>query len=167
MDTSCQRANPGAALPPREPGARRWGEAARPVGQRCVYTPLNQLGAMRLCWVNDSRAQGTPQLPRALLLNVNQVHTHTHTRVNTHAGRVYTVSCSSFHLCAAAERTCADTFINLRPSQPHLPLTSTSRRRENEGTGPDSAPRRDSTGEAASAGKQVNVHPQSARGERR
>lgn len=80
---------------------------------------------MRLCWVNVDRVYRTPQLPRVYLPNVNQEHT----RVNTHTGRVYINSRSSFHLWPAPERTCADTLMNLlivhiHPSQPHLPLTS-------------------------------------------
>lgn len=73
--------------------------------------------------------RGQPvQLPGVYLQDVNQEHT----RVNTHAARVYTHSRSSSHpwtAAAAAARTCADTLINLlirhvRPPRPHPPLTS-------------------------------------------
>lgn len=87
-------------------------------------TPLNEQEVMRLRWVNVDRVYRTPQLLRVYLQNVNQEHT----RVNTHTGRVYINSRASFHLWAATERTCADTFINLlirpiHPLQPHLSLT--------------------------------------------
>lgn len=126
MDTNCQRTNPAATSLHCHPERRGGTRAGVLVGTCSIYTPLNEQEVMRLCWVNVGRAYRTPQLLRVYLLNVNQEHTHA--RVNTRAGRVYINSCSSFHLCAAAERTCADTFINLlimyiHPFQPHLSLT--------------------------------------------